>query len=71
MSDASETTAIKGLPENYRRILDPGEVYVPLVPQDGVLEVTVRSVLYGVLFCAVFSTRSKYRAAWSSCTVFE
>ena len=62
MSDSSESTAIKGLPDNYRRVLEPGEVYVPLVPQDGVLEVTTRSVLYGMLFCAVFSMAAAYLA---------
>jgi putative OPT family oligopeptide transporter len=54
--------AIKGLPENYRRVLEPGEEYVPLVPQDGVLEVTTRSVLYGMLFCAIFSMAAAYLA---------
>lgn len=62
MADNQESTAIKGLPENYRRPLEPGEDYVPLVPQDGVAEVTTRSVLYGVLFCAVFSMAAAYLA---------
>jgi len=62
MSDATESTPIKGLPENYRRVLEPGEDYVPLVPQDGVLEVTTRSVLYGMLFCAIFSMAAAYLA---------
>jgi len=54
--------AIAGLPDNYRRVLEPGETYVPLVPQDGVLEVTLRSVLYGMLFCAIFSMAAAYLA---------
>ncbi|NTV76101.1 MAG: peptide transporter, partial [Holophaga sp.] len=62
MSDATESTPIKGLPENYRRVLEPGEDYVPLVPQDGVLEVTTRSVMYGMLFCAIFSMAAAYLA---------
>ncbi|BDU77783.1 OPT family oligopeptide transporter [Mesoterricola sediminis] len=62
MSSSDESTAIKGLPENYRRVLEPGEEYVPLVPQDGVPEVTLRSVLYGILFCAVFSMAAAYLA---------
>lgn len=62
MSDATESTPIKGLPENYRRVLEPGEEYIPLVPQDGVLEVTTRSVLYGMLFCAIFSMAAAYLA---------
>jgi putative OPT family oligopeptide transporter len=32
------------------------------VPQDGVLEVTTRSVLYGILFCAIFSMAAAYLA---------
>jgi putative OPT family oligopeptide transporter len=62
MSEPNDSMAIKGLPENYRRVLEPGEEYVPLVPQDGVLEVTTRSVLYGMLFCAIFSMAAAYLA---------
>jgi len=62
MSEPNEAVAIKGLPENYRRVLEPGEEYIPLVPQDGVLEVTTRSVLYGILFCAIFSMAAAYLA---------
>ncbi|HLO67285.1 MAG TPA: oligopeptide transporter, OPT family [Holophaga sp.] len=62
MSASNDTGAVKGLPENYRRVLEPGEAYVPLVPQDGVPELTARSVLYGVLFCAVFSMAAAYLA---------
>ena len=62
MSAAPETPVIKGLPENARRPLAPGEAYIPLVPQMGVLEVTSRSVLFGVLFCALFSMAAAYLA---------
>ena len=63
MSAADATPAIKGLPENARRPLAPGEVYVPIVAQEtGILEVTPRSVLYGVLFCAIFSMAAAYLA---------
>jgi putative OPT family oligopeptide transporter len=63
MSEANESPVIKGLPENARRPLHPGEDYVPLVPQEaGVLEVTPRSVLFGMLFCAVFSMAAAYLA---------
>jgi putative OPT family oligopeptide transporter len=63
MSAVSETPVIKGLPENARRPLAPGETYVPIVSQEaGVLEVTPRSVLFGILFCAVFSMAAAYLA---------
>lgn len=53
---------IKGLPENARIPLKPGEHYVPLVPGDGVPEVTPRSVVLGLLFCALFSMAAAYLA---------
>ena len=53
---------IKGLPENARRPLRDGEVYIPLVPGEGIAEVTPRSVLLGALFCAVFSMAAAYLA---------
>jgi putative OPT family oligopeptide transporter len=53
---------IQGLPANARRPLDPGEKYVPLVPQDGVLEVTPRAVTLGLIFCAIFSMAAAYLA---------
>jgi putative OPT family oligopeptide transporter len=55
--------AIEGLPDNARRPLEPGEVYVPLVPDEtGVSEVTNRSVLMGLFFCALFSMAAAYLA---------
>ena len=57
------TGAIEGLPENARRPLEPGEVYVPIVPDEaGVHEVTARSVTLGLMFCAVFSMAAAYLA---------
>ena len=54
---------IHGLPDNARRPLEPGESYVPVVPDEkGVLEVTVRSVVMGLVFCAVFSMAAAYLA---------
>ncbi|MDR2561520.1 MAG: oligopeptide transporter, OPT family [Holophagales bacterium] len=53
---------IKGLPENARRTLGPGEKYVPLVPQDGVLETTGRAIALGLVFCAIFSMAAAYLA---------
>ena len=57
------TGAIEGLPENARRPLEPGEVYIPIVPDEaGVYEVTARAVTLGLLFCAVFSMAAAYLA---------
>lgn len=53
---------IKGLPENARTPLNPGETYTPLVPMDGVPEVTPRSVILGLVFCAIFSMAAAYLA---------
>lgn len=61
MSHAPQN-AISDLPENARRPLLPGEVYVPVVPGDGVPEVTPRSVSLGLLFCAIFSMAAAYVA---------
>ncbi len=62
MSQDTETPVIKGLPENARRPLREGEAYVPLVPQDGMPEVTSRSVILGLIFCAIFSMAAAYLA---------
>jgi len=53
---------IKGLPENARRPLAPGEDYVPLVPMDGVPETTPRAIIMGLIFCAIFSMAAAYLA---------
>jgi putative OPT family oligopeptide transporter len=62
MSHGSEPQEIKGLPENARRPLEPGEHYVPLVPQDGVPETTPRAIIMGLVFCAIFSMAAAYLA---------
>jgi len=62
MSHGSEPQEIKGLPANARRALEPGEAYVPLVPQDGIPEVTPRAVTMGLIFCAIFSMAAAYLA---------
>ncbi len=52
-----------GLPENARRPLEPGERYEPVVHDEtGVPEVTPRSVILGLVFCAVFSMAAAYLA---------
>jgi putative OPT family oligopeptide transporter len=59
-----ETSAkIAGLPENARRPLEPGETYIPVVPDEtGVYEVTTRSVTLGLIFCALFAMAAAYLA---------
>jgi len=62
-SPVSDSTPILGLPENARRVLEPGETYVPVVSQEsGVLEVTGRSVTMGLFFCFLFSMAAAYLA---------
>jgi len=58
---SSEKTIV-GLPENARRPLNEGEQYVPVVPGEGVPEVTVRSVGLGLFLCAVFAMAAAYVA---------
>src|SRR5579871_2314022 len=54
----SQTTA---LPDNAYRPLQADEAYTPIVrPDQHQPEVTWRSVLWGVLFCAVFTVASAY-----------
>nr|WP_320132085.1 oligopeptide transporter, OPT family [uncultured Holophaga sp.] len=62
MTQENPSGPLHGLPENARRPLASGETYVPLVPQDGVPEVTVRSVTLGLVFCAIFSMAAAYLA---------
>jgi len=52
---------IKGLPENAFRELEPGEIYEPVVPATStVLEVTWRSVLFGLCMGIFFSAASTF-----------
>jgi len=54
---------IEGLPENARRPLTEGETYVPVVPDEtGVYEVTTRSVVMGLAFCALFAMGAAFLA---------
>ncbi|HOX25738.1 MAG TPA: oligopeptide transporter, OPT family [Candidatus Krumholzibacteria bacterium] len=61
MTHESKDT-IAGLPANARRPLEPGERYVPVVPDEHVLEVTGRSVTLGLVLCAVFAVSAAYVA---------
>jgi len=56
-----EAQKIEGLPENAFRELQPGEEYRPLVPHDAnVPEVTLRSVIIGIIMTVVFSGAIAY-----------
>ncbi len=57
-----EKETIQGLPDNARRPLEPGEGYRPVVPSESVVEVTARSVVLGLVFCAIFSMAAAYLA---------
>ncbi|MFI5119415.1 MAG: OPT family oligopeptide transporter [Thermoanaerobaculia bacterium] len=51
----------KSLPENAYQVLAPGEVYRPVVsPQEAPPEVTRRSLVWGLLFCVIFTVASAY-----------
>jgi len=59
----NETEIITELPENARRPLEPGETYVPVVPDEiGIYEVTTRSVTMGLIFCAIFAMAAAFLA---------
>jgi len=51
----------KSLPENAYQPLKPGESYPPIVPAEAKLpELTLRSILWGVVFCVIFTVASAY-----------
>ena len=51
----------KSLPENAYQPLKPGESYQPLVPTDAKApELTSRSIIWGVVFCVIFTIASAY-----------
>src|SRR5208282_3687574 len=51
----------KSLPENAYRPLKPGETYSPIVPAEAKLpELTMRSIVWGVAFCVIFTVASAY-----------
>jgi putative OPT family oligopeptide transporter len=56
-----ESNESKSLPENAYKVLRDGEVYRPLVPaSERAPEATLRSVLWGVSLCIVFTAASAY-----------
>lgn len=49
------------LPENAYKPLHEGELYLPIVPASGQLpELTPRAILWGILFCVMFTVASAY-----------
>jgi putative OPT family oligopeptide transporter len=49
------------LPENAYKPLHEGELYLPIVPSSAQLpELTGRAILWGILFCVMFSVASAY-----------
>jgi len=53
----------KALPENAYKPLKPTEVYKPIVSAEAKLpELTLRSILWGVVFCVIFTVASAYSA---------
>jgi len=53
----------KVLPENAYQELKPGETYLPLVPAEAKLpEATTRAIVWGVVFCVIFTVASAYSA---------
>ncbi len=51
----------KTLPENAYKPLHDGELYLPIVPPSAQLpEITWRAILWGVLFCVIFTVASAY-----------
>ena len=51
------------LPENAYRELKPGETYTPVLPQEkGILEVTLRSIVFGAIMAVLFAGAASYIA---------
>jgi len=51
------------LPENAYRELKPGETYTPIIKEEkGIIEVTIRSILFGVVMAIVWAAAASYIA---------
>ena len=56
-----DTPESKSLPENAYQTLAPGVTYQPVVPAENAPpEVTTRSLVWGLLFCVIFTVASAY-----------
>ena len=61
MSNSSPTNSNVGLPDNAYTELRPGEDYIPImVPEKEYPEVTVWSVLWGLVMAILFSAAAAY-----------
>lgn len=61
--NSTPATPLDGLPENAFRELTPGETFQPAIPASATPpEVTVRSIVQGVVWSAVFSAAATYIA---------
>ena len=63
MSDSTEPQISNTLPENAYRELKPGEEYVPMVPPNATApELTVRSIVFGIIMNILFAMAATYLA---------
>ena len=61
MSQATDESETKSLPEDAYRPLTPGAVYQPIIPAKAQLpELTPRAIVWGVFLCVVFAVASAY-----------
>ena len=61
MTQTESENLSKSLPLNAYQPLKPGETYTPIFPPGThAPEITVRSVLWGIFFCVVFTVASAY-----------
>ncbi len=61
MTQTETESASKSLPLNAYQPLKPGEAYTPIIlPGTHQPEITMRSVLWGIFFCVIFTVASAY-----------
>ena len=61
MTQTETESASKSLPLNAYQPLKPGESYTPIIPPGmHQPEITMRSVLWGIFFCVIFTVASAY-----------
>jgi putative OPT family oligopeptide transporter len=59
----AELIDTKTLPENAYKPLHDGELYLPIIASSSqVPEITARAIVWGVLFCVIFTVASAYSA---------
>jgi putative OPT family oligopeptide transporter len=56
-----EATETKALSENAHHVLASDEIYIPIIPAEAKTpELTLRSIVWGVAFCVIFTVASAY-----------